>query len=59
MGRKLFHSGNSTVVSIPPKVPQAVGLDTGDKVIVAADPDRRYLTIARRSKRTINGPSAA
>jgi putative addiction module antidote len=45
MGRKLFQSGNSTVVSIPPQVLQAVGLETGNEVIVTADPDRRHIVI--------------
>ena len=37
MARKIFRSGNSVVVSLPPDVLEAVGLDIGDKVAVVAD----------------------
>jgi putative addiction module antidote len=45
MGRKIFRSGNSTVVSIPLEALEALDLDTGDQVNVVADPDRRRIII--------------
>jgi putative addiction module antidote len=38
VARKLFRSGNSTVVSLPSEALDALGLEPGDEVTVAADP---------------------
>jgi putative addiction module antidote len=45
MARKVFRSGNSAVVSIPPEVLEVMGLKTGDEVTVAADLDRQRIII--------------
>ncbi|MFW6115738.1 MAG: AbrB/MazE/SpoVT family DNA-binding domain-containing protein [Chloroflexota bacterium] len=45
MARKIFRSGNSTVVSIPPEVLELLDLDPGDEVNVAADPERRRIVV--------------
>lgn len=45
MGRKIFRSGNSTVVSIPLEALEVLDLDAGDQVNVVADPDRRCIII--------------
>ena len=45
MARKVFRSGNSAVVSIPPEVLEVVGLQTGDEVTVTADLDLRWIII--------------
>lgn len=45
MGRKIFRSGNSTVVSIPLEALEILDLDAGDQVNVVADPDRRRIII--------------
>lgn len=45
MARKIFRSGNSTVVSIPPEVLDLLDLDPGDEVNVAADPERRRIVV--------------
>ena len=37
MARKLFRSGQSTVVSLPPEVLAALGIGPGDQVNVTAD----------------------
>lgn len=46
MARKVFRSGNSSVVSIPSEVLEVVGLRTGDAVTVTADVERRRIIIA-------------
>jgi putative addiction module antidote len=45
MARKVFRSGNSSVVSIPPEVLEVVGLQTGDEVTVTADLERHRIII--------------
>ena len=45
MARKVFRSGNSAVVSIPPEVLEVMGLQTGDEVTVVADVDRQRIII--------------
>jgi putative addiction module antidote len=45
MARKVFRSGNSTVVSIPPEVLEVMGLQPGDEVTVTADLDRHQIVI--------------
>lgn len=45
MARKVFRSGNSAVVSIPPEVLEMVGLQTGDEVTVTADLDLQRIII--------------
>jgi antitoxin MazE len=45
MARKVFRSGNSAVVSIPPEVLEVVGLQTGDEVTVATDSERQRIII--------------
>lgn len=45
MARKIFRSGNSTVVSLPPEVLELLGLQPGDEVNVAADPERRRIVV--------------
>ena len=46
MARKVFRSGNSSVVSIPSEVLEVVGLRTGDEVTVTADVERQRIIIA-------------
>lgn len=46
MTRKLFHSGNSTVVSLPAEVLGALELAEGDEVTVEVDRDRHQIVIA-------------
>lgn len=46
MARKVFRSGNSSVVSIPSEVLEVVGLRTGDAVTVTADVERQRIIIA-------------
>jgi putative addiction module antidote len=45
VARKVFRSGNSAVVSIPPEVLEMVGLRTGDEVIVTADLDKQRIIV--------------
>lgn len=45
MARKVFRSGNSSVVSIPSEVLEVVGLRTGDEVTVTADVERQRIII--------------
>ncbi len=45
MARKIFRSGNSTVVSIPPDVLDILDLEPGDEVNVAADPERGRIVV--------------
>ncbi len=45
MARKIFRSGNSTVVSIPPEVLDILDLEPGDEVNVAADPERGRIVV--------------
>ena len=45
MGRKIFRSGNSTVVSIPLEALEILDLDAGDQVNIVADSDRRRIII--------------
>ncbi|MBN1937792.1 MAG: AbrB/MazE/SpoVT family DNA-binding domain-containing protein, partial [Anaerolineae bacterium] len=50
MGRKIFKSGNSAVVSIPPEVMEVLGLETGDEVNVIADLEQCQIAIRPTSK---------
>jgi putative addiction module antidote len=43
--RKLFHSGNSTVVSLPADVMKALDLKEGDEVTLVADTERNQIVI--------------
>ncbi len=45
MGRKIFSSGNSTVVSIPPSVLEALNLRVGDQIDIVADPEHQRIII--------------
>ncbi|MGC9400634.1 MAG: AbrB/MazE/SpoVT family DNA-binding domain-containing protein [Anaerolineae bacterium] len=45
MARKLFRSGNSTVVSLPGEVLEVLDLDAGDEVSVTADPEGGRIVI--------------
>ena len=45
MRRKLFRAGNSTVVSLPPDVLEAIGLALGDKVTVTADTTQHRIIV--------------
>jgi putative addiction module antidote len=45
MARKIFRTGNSTVVSLPADVLEAVDLELGDEVTVVADPEQRQIII--------------
>jgi putative addiction module antidote len=46
MARKIFRTGNSTVVSLPVDVLEAVGLGLGDEVTVVADSEHGRIIIA-------------
>ena len=43
MARKIFRTGNSTVVSLPSDVLEAVGLELGDEVTILADPEHHRI----------------
>jgi putative addiction module antidote len=45
MARKIFRTGNSTVISLPVDVLEAIGLGVGDEVIVVADPEHSRIII--------------
>ncbi len=45
MTRKIFRSGNSIVVSVPPEVLELLDLKPGDEVTVAADVERRRIVV--------------
>jgi putative addiction module antidote len=45
MGRKIFRSGNSTVVSIRPDVLELLDLEPGDQVTVTADPEQHRIVL--------------
>jgi putative addiction module antidote len=45
VGRKIFRTGNSAVVSIPPEALEAVGLELGDEVTVTVDPERARIVL--------------
>ncbi len=45
MGRKIFRTGNSAVVSLPPEVMEAVGLALGDEVTVTVDAERARIIL--------------
>jgi putative addiction module antidote len=45
MPRKIFRTGNSTVVSLPADILETVGLALGDSVTVIADPEQRQIII--------------
>ncbi|MFN2231323.1 MAG: AbrB/MazE/SpoVT family DNA-binding domain-containing protein [Anaerolineae bacterium] len=45
MARKIFRTGNSTVVSLPADVLEAVDLELGDEVTVVANPEQRQIII--------------
>ncbi len=46
MTRKIFRTGNSTVVSLPVDVLEIVGLSLGDEVTVTADPENQWIVVA-------------
>ena len=43
--RKIFHTGNSVVVSLPADILETVGLNLGDAVTALADPEERRIII--------------
>jgi putative addiction module antidote len=45
MARKIFRTGNSTVVSVPPEVLELLDLEPGDEVNVVADPEHRRIVV--------------
>jgi putative addiction module antidote len=45
MGRKIFKTGNSAVVSIPPEALEATGLAVGDEVTVTIDPEHSRIVL--------------
>ena len=45
LGRKIFRTGNSAVVSIPPEALEALGLELGDEVTVTVDPERDRIVL--------------
>jgi putative addiction module antidote len=45
MGRKIFRTGNSAVISLPPEVLEATGLELGDEVTVTVDPERTRIIL--------------
>ncbi|WP_296895853.1 AbrB/MazE/SpoVT family DNA-binding domain-containing protein [Thiohalocapsa sp.] len=45
MGRKIFRTGNSAVVSLPPEVLEATGLELGDEVTVTVDAERTHIVL--------------
>lgn len=45
MGRKIFRTGNSAVVSIPPEALEAVGLELGDEVTVTVDQEHARIVL--------------
>lgn len=45
MARKIFRTGNSTVVSLPADVLEAVGLGLGDEVTILADSENNRIII--------------
>lgn len=45
MARKIFRSGNSIVVSVPPEVLELLDLRPGDEVTVVADVERRRIVV--------------
>ena len=45
MGRKIFKTGNSAVVSIPPEALEATGLEIGDEVTVTVDPEQSRIVL--------------
>jgi putative addiction module antidote len=55
MGRKIFRSGNSTVVSIPPEVLELLGLEPGDEVNVVADAEHRRVIVTPTGARRPGG----
>lgn len=45
MGRKIFRSGNSAVVSLPAEVMEALQLELGDEVNITADPEHQRIVL--------------
>ena len=45
MGRKIFRTGNSAAVSIPPEALEAVGLELGDEVTVTVDQEHARIIL--------------
>ncbi len=45
MARKIFRTGNSTVVSLPADVLDAVGLKLGDEVTILTDPEQSRIIL--------------
>jgi putative addiction module antidote len=56
MGRKIFRSGNSTVVSIPPEVLELLDLEPGNEVNVMADPEHRRILVTPSEETNASGP---
>jgi putative addiction module antidote len=54
MTRKIFRTGNSAVVSLPADALEMVGLNLGDEVTVAADPEHRWIVVAP-AEETLSG----
>lgn len=45
--RKIRESGNSIVISIPPQVLEAAGLEPGDQADIVADMDDQVISLRR------------
>ncbi len=45
MGRKIFRSGNSAVVSLPTEILEVLDLELGDEVSVTADLENRRIVL--------------
>lgn len=45
MGRKIFRTGNSAVVSIPAEALEATGLELGDEVTITVDSERSRIIL--------------
>lgn len=46
--RNLRESGGSTVLTIPPEVMDAIGVGSGDELVMVADHDSQRITIEKR-----------
>jgi putative addiction module antidote len=58
MLRKIFKTGNSTVVSIPREMLESLGVGDGSDVSIELDPNTRQITI-RPAERSIPGVDEA
>jgi len=45
MAHKIFRTGNSTAVSLPADVLEAVGLKLGDEVTILVDPEQSHIIL--------------